>query len=119
MPMFSDSSSTPLLRVIRKACRAALRFTQAYLLLLALIVPVTVQAQGTPGPRVALVVGNDQYATGPLSNAARGGRDIAAALRRSGFEVIEVFDGSKVQIENGIERMRSALQGRQGVGLFY
>ena len=39
-------------------------------------------------------------------------------MRRSGFEVIEVFDGSKVQIESAIERVRSALQGRRGIGLF-
>ncbi|HSW19958.1 MAG TPA: caspase family protein [Ramlibacter sp.] len=93
---------------------------QAWLLVLSLLLPWCVLAQGAAGARVALVVGNDRYASAePLSNAARGGREVAAALRRSGFEVIEVIDGSKAQIESAIERMRAALQGRQGVGLFY
>ena len=110
---------TPRLVVVWIACRAALRRARAYLILLAFVLPWSVQAQGTAAPRVALVVGNDRYATEPLSNAARGGREVAAALRRSGFEVIEVLDGSKAQIESAIERMRSALQGRHGIGLFY
>ncbi|HSW14378.1 MAG TPA: caspase family protein [Solimonas sp.] len=101
------------------ACRATLRRSQAYVILLALAFPWSAQAQGSATPRVALVVGNDRYAAAPLDNAARGAREVAAALRRSGFEVIEVIDGSKVQIESAIERMRSTLQGRHGVGLFY
>ena len=110
---------TPRLMVMWVASKATLWRARGYLILLALALPWSVQAQGTAGPRVALVVGNDRYATQPLDNAARGGREVAAALRRSGFEVIEVLDGSKVQIESAIERMRSALQGRRGVGLFY
>jgi hypothetical protein len=83
---------------------------------MALMLANVAQAQGH---RVALVIGNDQYAAQPLANAARDGRQVASALRRLGFEVIEVIDGSKVQIEAGIERMQAALRGRQGVGLFY
>ena len=98
---------------------AALRRAQAGLLLLALVLAGSAQAQGAAAARVALVIGNNRYATEPLANAARDGREVAAALRRLNFEVIEVIDGSKLEIESGIERMRTALRGRQGVGLFY
>jgi hypothetical protein len=110
---------TPRLLLAWMACQAALRRSLACLVLLVFVLPWSVQAQDSAGTRVALVVGNDRYAPEPLANAGRGAREIAAALRRSGFEVIEVTDASKAQMESAIERMRSALQGRRGVGLFY
>lgn len=108
----------PRLAIVWIACRTRLRRARAILLLLALVLPWSVQAQPASA-RVALVIGNDRYPADPLSNAVRGGREVAAALRRSGFEVIEVVDGSKVQVEDAIERLRARLQGRHGVGLFY
>jgi hypothetical protein len=87
--------------------------------LLALVLAAAAQAQGAAAPRVALVIGNNRYATQPLVNAARDGKEVAGALRRLDFEVIEVIDGSKLQIESAIERLRASLRGRQGVGLFY
>ena len=89
------------------------------LVLLALVLGAAARAQGAAAPRVALVIGNDRYVTEPLANAARDGREVAAALRRLNFEVIEVIDGSKLEIESAIERLRSALRGRKGVGLLY
>jgi hypothetical protein len=94
----------------------ARRVRVCLLLLLALALAGAAHAQGQ---RVALVIGNDRYAAQPLVNAGRDGREVAAALRRLGFEVVEVIDGSKAQIEGGIERLQAALRGRQGVGLFY
>jgi hypothetical protein len=90
--------------------------SRVVLVAMALVLANAVQAQDK---RVALVIGNDRYAAQPLVNAARDGREVALALRRLGFEVIEVIDGSKAQTEAGIERMQAALRGRQGVGLFY
>jgi uncharacterized caspase-like protein len=42
--------------------------------------------------RVALVIGNGTYKTAPLVNPPNDARDMAAALREVGFEVIEKID---------------------------
>jgi hypothetical protein len=95
------------------------RLTTLCLLLALAVAAGDSRAQADAVPRVALVIGNDRYATDPLVNAGRDGREVAAALRRLGFEVIELIDGSKAQLEAAIDRMRAALQGRRGIGLFY
>src|SRR5689334_2494416 len=50
-------------------------------------------AEGDPGRRVALVVGNGAYANAPpLPNPPRDASAMAEALRGLGFEVIEAHD---------------------------
>ena len=45
--------------------------------------------------RVALVIGNGAYASAPLKNPANDARDMGAALRALGFEVIEKTNASQ------------------------
>ena len=60
----------------------------AALLMLALALPAEA------AKRVALVIGNGAYtATTRLANPPNDAADMAAALRRLGFEVVEVLDG--------------------------
>jgi uncharacterized caspase-like protein len=56
----------------------------ALLLPLALIAPSRAQ---TPEPRLALVLGNAEYRTGPLATAANDAGLIAETLRNAGFDV--------------------------------
>ena len=71
-----------------------------------------------PERRVALVIGNSAYQTAPLRNPANDARDMAAALRDLGFEVIEHIDADQRVMKRAIwsfgERLRQA-----DVGLFY
>ncbi|GBH30200.1 caspase family protein [Sphingobium xenophagum] len=75
------------------------------------------------GPRMALIVGNGVYggALGSLANAVNDAHSIAAALRRSGFEVIEVVNADQKTMKRAIltfgQRLSAA--GRSATGLFY
>ncbi len=69
--------------------------------------------------RVALVIGNGHYrAAGTLANPVNDARDIAAKLRRMGFEVIDGFDLDKRGMELQIGRFAARLDAGS-TGLFY
>ena len=65
--------------------------------------------------RVALVVGNNAYAEGPLQNAARDAKAIDKALRDSGFEVSVLLDANMKDMEHAIDRRREPSRRRRGV----
>lgn len=69
--------------------------------------------------RVALVVGNSAYAhTPPLANPANDATDIAAALRRLGFEVIAEVNLTKAKMDDAFRRFARAIDGAD-TALFY
>jgi hypothetical protein len=68
--------------------------------------------------RTALVVGNGAYRTGPLRNPRHDARDVAAALRELGFDVIEKHDVGYNEMLHAVIEFGRALQDG-GVGLFY
>jgi uncharacterized caspase-like protein len=68
--------------------------------------------------RVALVVGNGEYASVPLRNPANDARAIAAALRSCGFTAIERIDCGKRDMVEAIRDFERRIQ-KGGVGLFY
>jgi tetratricopeptide (TPR) repeat protein len=71
------------------------------------------------GKRVALVVGNSAYQfTEPLPNPQHDARAVAAALRRLGFDVIEVLDADVEKLAGRVRDFSRALKGAT-VGLFY
>jgi hypothetical protein len=77
-------------------------------------------AQAPLDVRVALVIGNAAYpGNAALANPANDARAMAAALKTMGFEVIEVRDGTRAQLLQGIEQMTQRLQGRQGAAVLY
>jgi len=51
------------------------------------------------GGRVALVIGNDAYAAGPLKNAVNDARAVQKALTGAGFRVILAENANKVEME--------------------
>lgn len=99
---------------MRTAIRNAVVFA-ATLLGLALG-PIVAQAE----KRVALVVGNSAYQhTAPLENPKNDAADMAAALRRLGFEVSEGRDLDKASLERTIRNFAQALTGARLAVFFY
>ncbi len=68
--------------------------------------------------RVALVVGNGGYGTGPLRNPVNDARKMSAVLRRLGFQVIEKIDADYRGMHRAIIDFGRKLEGG-GVGLFF
>ena len=73
--------------------------------------------------RIALVVGNGNYQgqTPPLANPPNDARLMTAALKASGFEVIELIDADQRTMKTAISDFGARLEaaGEDGVGLFY
>lgn len=70
--------------------------------------------------RVALVIGNAAYKNVPaLANATNDAKSMSTVLRKLGFTVVEVVDGSKDQMSKAIEKLQLELKGRQAVGMLY
>lgn len=68
--------------------------------------------------RTALVIGNSQYETAPLSNPANDARDISEVLEKKGFDVSLHLDASEKNMKTAIKDFGKNLQ-KGGVGLFY
>lgn len=69
--------------------------------------------------RVALVIGNGRYRhAGALANPANDAADIAAALRRIGFEVVEGADLDRRAMEDKVREFSRKLD-RADLALFY
>ena len=80
---------------------------------------VTLAAPAQADNRVALVIGNSAYVnTAPLANPGNDVGDIAAALRRLNFQVIEGRDLDKRSMERTIRQYAVGLTGAD-VALFY
>lgn len=69
--------------------------------------------------RVALVVGNGQYAsTAPLANPVNDARDMGAALRALGFDVVEAYDADRRRLDEALRTFTDRLE-RADVALFF
>ncbi len=69
--------------------------------------------------RIALVIGNGDYDTGPLLNPGNDARAMAGALRETGFEVMEYIDvANQADMKRVIREFGRKIQ-NGGVGLFY
>lgn len=95
--------------------RAALQMVRRALLVVLLLAVVGVKA----ATKVALVIGNSAYPIDPLDNPAKDATAVGEALARLGFTVVEVRDGTRLEMMRSIERARLLLHGREGIGLFY
>ncbi|MFM6993475.1 MAG: caspase domain-containing protein, partial [Rhodoferax sp.] len=77
------------------------------------------EAQAPLDVRIALVIGNSAYAAAPLVNPANDARAMGETLRGLGFDVVELRDAQKAQMAEAIAKVRTALQGKQGIGMLY
>ncbi len=75
-------------------------------------------AQAAPEQRLALVIGNSNYSSGPLKNPVNDASDIAVSLQKLGFTVLLKKNVNIKEMEAGIEDFGNRLK-RGGVGLFY
>ncbi|MGA2564358.1 MAG: caspase family protein [Steroidobacteraceae bacterium] len=88
------------------------------LLAMAMLLPLWVQAAE---PRVALVIGNSAYPSGPLRNPANDADLMAETLKKVGFYVIERRNADQLSMKRAIQEFGKRLEdaGPQAVGLFY
>jgi uncharacterized caspase-like protein len=75
------------------------------------------QAHGA-AERLALVIGNRNYAYSPLENPLNDARDVRARLESLGFEVMLKENADLQAMEKAVEQFGNKLRGRQA-GLFY
>ncbi len=87
----------------------------------ALAAAVSMGAAAAAEPRVALVIGNGEYASLPLSNPVNDARLMANTLRELGFQVIEHQNLSQKAMKRAIRTFGDRLEkaGAESVGLFY
>ena len=70
--------------------------------------------------RVALVVGNSAYQFAPkLTNPRNDAADVAAALKKHDFEVVDGFDLNKAAFDRKVRDFSEALKGTEAGVLFY
>ena len=73
----------------------------------------------TAETRVALVIGNGAYrSTTPLPNPGNDGRDMSAALKAAGFDVVEAFDADKRALDAALRDFTDKLI-KADVALFF
>ena len=77
-----------------------------------------IRIQPTKERRLALVIGNSAYRIAPLKNPVNDAKDMAAALRGVGFEVMHKQNAGQRVMEESIRNFGTKLR-KGGVGLFY
>ena len=80
--------------------------------------PASVVMSARNGRRIALVIGNAAYENRPLINPVNDADDMAAALGKLGFEVINLRNAKFQELRNGVEQYLKRLHGSD-VGLIY
>jgi uncharacterized caspase-like protein len=69
--------------------------------------------------RVALLIGNNNYATTPLRNAVNDAKDLGEALKELGFQVIVRENASRRDMIEAIREFDKALEGSNTALFFY
>jgi hypothetical protein len=69
--------------------------------------------------RVALLIGNNQYATTPLRNAVNDAKDLSEALKELGFKVIVRENASRRDMIEAIREFGASLDGASTALFFY
>lgn len=79
---------------------------------------LTVSSATVTERRIALVIGNSAYPGAPLKNPVNDAKDMAAALRKLGFNVIEKTDATQKEMNRSIAQFGERLR-TDSVALFY
>ncbi len=108
--IWAVSLFSPCNEVIRSLLtRFHLENNMRYLLALIVVLLLRQNAIATTEKRVALVIGNSEYANSPLKNPVNDAKDIATKLRKLGFEVIERNNLKTKQIGGTLREFRNKL----------
>ena len=70
-------------------------------------------------PRIALVIGNTNYAEAPLKNPGNDAKAIAGELQKVGFQVNLKLDAGRNDMIEAIRSFSGELAKKKGVGIFY
>ncbi|NJO16986.1 MAG: YARHG domain-containing protein [Thioploca sp.] len=70
-------------------------------------------------PRTALVIGNADYADGPLNNPINDAKAIIKLLENRGFKVFSALDADQRRMETTINEFATLLAANKGIGVFY
>jgi hypothetical protein len=91
---------------------------RSILLIATMLVSSALQAAET---RIALVIGNSDYSSGPLPNPANDAKLVGEALTSLGFDVIARRNADQITMKRAIQEFGSRLEraGPGAVGLFY
>jgi hypothetical protein len=87
--------------------------------LAALLATLALAQAQAPEPRVALVVGNADYAFGALANPINDAKAVAHSLEAAGFDVTLLTDADQAEMHSALAAFGDGLKQRGGVGLFY
>ena len=79
---------------------------------------ISFAAQPTNERRIALVIGNSAYKSSPLRNPVNDAQDIAAALKKLGFDVMHSENADQITMKRAIRQFGRKLR-EGGIGLFY
>jgi hypothetical protein len=91
-----------------------------FLLLITLAVLCTINPSAAAEPRVALVVGAATYQhAARLAHSLDDARDMAAALKRLGFDVDLVLDPDRARLEAAVRRLGQKARGADAALFFY
>ena len=69
--------------------------------------------------RIALIIGNSDYAQAPLKSPASDAQALGDALRNMGFEVSVALNANRMQLLDAIREFTGELTRNHGVGFFY
>lgn len=89
-----------------------------FLLFACLSLASSAEVQSGGEQRIALVIGNAAYKEAPLKNPVNDARDIAATLRKLGFEVVEKTNVTQKEMNRAIVQFGEKLN-PQTIALFY
>jgi hypothetical protein len=90
-----------------------------FLRLVAILATVAVAQAQAPALRIALVIGNADYAIGQLRNPVNDAEAMAKALEEAGFDVTVATDADQAAMEKAVRAFGAKLKQQGGVGLFY
>jgi len=71
------------------------------------------------GPKTALIIGNSNYASSPLTNPANDAADITKKLESLGFEVLHKSNLTRKQMRGAIREFGKKLKIKGGAGIFF
>jgi uncharacterized caspase-like protein len=91
---------------------------KAFLALFMLVLIIPYLSPAATEQRIALVIGNSAYSSGPLKNPVNDATDMAATLKKLGFKVVLKKNANLETMEGAIEDFGNLLK-KGGVGLFY
>ena len=94
------------------------RISALYIFLIFILLSSTPFLDAATEKRIALVIGNSAYSSGPLKNPVNDATDMAAMLKKLGFTVTLKKNAKLQEMDEAIEELGNKLK-RGGVGLFF